>query len=105
MQNATPISTRLLSVNWKREYVCRSFYTHICGCTTRSYMSSSLSGAGPNVQAISRSDGKHSSHIRIPGTPLRVDLVLVLVLERANLHPQAVRPSLATRWKAEDSRF
>ena len=59
--------------------------------------SSSLRGAGPSVHAMSRSEGRHISHIRIPGTPLRVDLVLVLVLDRANFHPHAVRPSLATR--------
>ena len=67
--------------------------------------SSSLSGTGPSVHAMVRSDGRHASHMRMPGTPLRVAMVLVLVLDRANFHPQAVRPSEATKWMAEEVKF
>ena len=52
-----------------------------------------------------RSEGKQASHMRIPGTPLRVARVIVLVLERANFQPHAVRPSEDTRCMADESVF
>ena len=43
--------------------------------------------------------------MRMPGTPLRVAMVLVLVRGLANFHPHAVRPSDEMRWTADDVRF
>ena len=67
--------------------------------------SSSLSKAGPKAHATALSEGKHASQSMIPGTPLSEARVRVSVLDFANFHPHAVRPSPATMRTAAEERF
>ena len=96
-----PYHAHLRSANPYPRANLRSSYTRCYG----EIYSSSLSGAGPSAHATIHSGGRHASHMRMPGTPLRVAMALVLVRERANFQPQAVRPSDATRCTADEARF